>query len=373
MQNNPLNYSNLVAIVRSWLDRQPNKCVYTFLANGEAEAGSLTYEQLDRKARSIAGMLQSLNAKGECALLLYQPGLDYVAAFIGCLYAGVIAVPAYPPHPSRSLSRMLSIITDAQPRFALTTAGITAAIKERFSATPGLKELRCLGTDEIADDFSGTWTEPNIGGDTIAFLQYTSGSTAAPKGVTVSHGNLLANQKMIKRAMGHSEKLQVVSWLPPYHDMGLIGSLLQPLCLGGHCVFMPPVVFLQKPYRWLKAISDFKAHSSGGPNFAYDLCVHKITAEQRETLDLSDWHVAYNGAEPVRHDTLSRFIEAFEPCGFRRQAFYPCYGLAEATLIVSGGLKSAPPVFMTVDKVPWVLKDIIFGSAGVTCLKPIIS
>jgi acyl-CoA synthetase (AMP-forming)/AMP-acid ligase II len=210
--------------------------------------------------------------------------------------------------------------------------------------------LRWLNTDRPVDGLEDAWQEPAIGSDTLAFLQYTSGSTGTPKGVVLSHGNLLYNQRMLQQAFRHTERSTIVGWLPLYHDMGLIGTVLQPLYMGIPCVLMPPMAFLQRPFRWLQAISRFKATCSGGPNFAYDLCVRKVTPEQRATLDLSSWASAFNGAEPVRQETLERFAMAFEPCGFRRQAFHPCYGLAEATLIVSGGQKTTLPTVHTVQK-----------------------
>jgi acyl-CoA synthetase (AMP-forming)/AMP-acid ligase II len=185
--------------------------------------------------------------------------------------------------------------------------------------------------------------------NTLAFLQYTSGSTAQPRGVMLNHGHLLHNEQMIQQAFQQTERSIIVGWLPLYHDMGLIGNVLQPLYAGARCILMSPAHFLQSPVRWLQAISRYKATTSGGPNFAYDLCTRKITSEQRAQLDLSSWTVAFNGSEPVHPDTLDRFIAAFGPCGFRPEAFFPCYGLAEATLFVSGSLKSAPPVIHNID------------------------
>jgi acyl-CoA synthetase (AMP-forming)/AMP-acid ligase II len=319
---------------------QPHECAYTFLVDGETEEVSLTYGELDRQARAIAARLQSVGADGARVLLLYPPGLEYIAAFFGCLYAGMVAVPSYPPRLSRPAPRLQAIVADAEATVALTTTRILSNVERRFAHTPELEALRWLATDDPAED----WRDPEVESDTLAFLQYTSGSTAAPKGVMVSHGNLLHNSALIHQCFEHTPHSRGMVWLPPYHDMGLIGGILQPLYGGFPVVLMSPVAFLQAPLRWLQAISRHRATASGGPNFAYDLCVQRITPEQRETLDLSTWEVAFNGAEPVRHETMERFTAAFEPCGFRREAFYPCYGLAEATLIVSGGLKADPPV-----------------------------
>jgi acyl-CoA synthetase (AMP-forming)/AMP-acid ligase II len=208
--------------------------------------------------------------------------------------------------------------------------------------------MHWLATDDAGVDAADQWREPALNRETLAFLQYTSGSTAAPKGVMVSHGNLLSNERMVQQAFGHTEQSTFAGWLPLYHDMGLIGNVLQPLYIGAACILMAPMAFLQRPVRWLQAISRYRARTSGGPNFAYDLCVRKITDEQRAALDLSSWRVAFNGAEPVRASTLEQFTATFAPCGFRPETFYPCYGLAEATLFVSGGTPAALPIFQTV-------------------------
>jgi natural product biosynthesis luciferase-like monooxygenase protein len=338
----------LVEILQSKTLYQPDKKAFTFLLDGEAEESSITYRELDLQARAIATRLQDLGASEERALLIYPPGLEFITAFFGCLYAGVVAVPAYPPRRNQSLSRLQSIVTDARATIALTTKTTLSNIERQLTESPTLQALHWLATDNIASDLAQTWHKPAISSDTLAFLQYTSGSTGTPKGVMVSHGNLLHNEQMIQQAMQHTEKTIFVGWLPLFHDMGLIGNVLQPLYLGIPCILMSPVAFLQRPLRWLQAISRYKATTSGGPNFAYELCVSKIANEQRKTLDLSSWDVAFNGAEPVRAETLERFAAAFEPYGFRREAFYPCYGMAETTLIVSGGIKSALPVLKTV-------------------------
>jgi amino acid adenylation domain-containing protein len=341
-------FSTLVELLRSRALYQPNHRAYTFLLDGETKEVNLTYAKLDQQARAIASLLQDLGATGERALLLYPPGLEYIAAFFGCLYAGAIAVPSYPPRLNRPDPRLRAIVADAQATIALTTPHILANTTRRFAHSPELEALRWVATGDLASSLAKGWHDPMVNGDTLAFLQYTSGSTAAPKGVAVNHRNILHNERMIQQAFGHTEQSVVVGWLPIYHDMGLIGNVFQPLYVGAPCVLMSPLDFLQEPYRWLQAISHYEAHTSGGPNFAYDLCVRKITPEQRATLDLHSWEVAFNGAEPIRRPTLERFAKAFEPCGFRRETFYPCYGLAEATLFVSGGLKSAPPISYTV-------------------------
>lgn len=330
----------------------PQGQAYRFLSDGETASECMTYAELNEKAKAIAAWLQSHGAAGERALLLYPPGLDYIAAFFGCLYAGVIAVPAYPPQRKRGLPRVQSIARDSQAAYVLTTTGVQKTI-QRLAEAEGetytnLTTLRWLTTDPLPSGMD-SWHEPDINPDTLAFLQYTSGSTGVPKGVMVSHGNLLHNERMIQEAFGHTQEELIVGWLPLYHDMGLIGNVLQPLYLGVPCVLMSPIHFLQKPIRWLSAISRFRATTSGGPNFAYDLCTRQITETQRASLDLSSWTVAFNGAEPIRPGTLERFADTFASCGFKRQSLYPCYGLAEATLLVTGGERAAEPVTRPVD------------------------
>ncbi|WP_233153855.1 type I polyketide synthase [Scytonema sp. HK-05] len=340
----------IVDVLRNRALSQQEQRAYTFLQDGERELNSLTYGELDRISKAIAAQLQSMGASGQRALLLYPSGLEFIAAFFGCLYAGVVAVPAYPPRANQKMSRLEAIIADAEAQVILTTEALLPNIKSRVAQNPELAALSCLATDNIDENQADSWQETPLCGSTLAFLQYTSGSTGTPKGVMVSHENLMHNEKIIQHGMQHTEKTIFVGWLPLFHDMGLIGNMLQPLYLGIPCILMSPEAFLQKPFRWLQAISRYKATTSGGPNFAYDLCVNKITDEQRASLDLSSWQVAFNGAEPVRAETMARFTAAFANCGFRREAFYPCYGMAETTLIVSGGRVSAQPIVQNVQK-----------------------
>ncbi|MGQ9575474.1 MAG: aminotransferase class I/II-fold pyridoxal phosphate-dependent enzyme [Thermoguttaceae bacterium] len=334
----------LVDLLRHRAHYQADDIAFTYLVDGENQQVHLTNRQLDRLARAIGAWLQSLDLPGQRALLVYPPGLDFIAAFFGCLYAGVVAVPVYPPRRNRSLARIQAIADDAEARVALTTTVVMRRVEPLIDETPHLKALTWLATDQIPEGMDQRWGAPTISGDTLAFIQYTSGSTGTPKGVVLNHFNLLHNSALIAHAFEHTRSGLGVFWLPSYHDMGLIGGILQPLYVGRPNILMSPMAFLQKPYRWLSAISRFGGTTSGGPNFAYDLCVRKITSEQKATLDLSSWQVAFNGAEPVQYDTLERFAEAFAPCGFRREAFYPCFGLAEATLIVSGGYAKKEPV-----------------------------
>ncbi|HEX8474389.1 MAG TPA: condensation domain-containing protein [Pyrinomonadaceae bacterium] len=341
--------STLVELLRRRASEQPARSGYTYLADGDSEELALTYSELDARAKTIAATLQKLNMKGERALLLYPPGLDFIVGFFGCLYAGVIAVPAYPPDPNqlaRNLKRLQAIINDAQAKVAITTGGILRKVEKLLEHAPALKALHWLASDTIASesDAGSEWLNPDVTDESIAFLQYTSGSTGAPKGVMLTHGNLLHNAKMVYHAFSHTATDKYISWLPTFHDMGLMAGVLQPLYGGFPVVLMSPISFLQNPFKWLQAITRYRGTTSGGPNFAYDLCLRKINAEQRATLDLSSWTVAFNGAEPVRQETLERFAATFASCGFRKEALFPCYGLAEATLIVSGGIKTIQPI-----------------------------
>lgn len=324
--------------VLAWRAQQtPQGIAYRFLAEGTPEtAQTITYSELQQRAQAIAVLLQDLNCQNQPVLLLYPAGLDYIAAFFGCLYAGAIAVPAYPPRPNRSLDRIQAMVQDAGATVALTDQATLQKLERRLAETPQLRSLYCLSTDGLQPDLAQQWCPPAIEANTLALLQYTSGSTALPKGVMISHDNLLHNSDLISRCFGNTATSRGVSWLPPYHDMGLVGGILQPLYVGAEMTLMAPVSFLQRPVRWLEAISHYRATTSGGPNFAYDLCVRKATAEHIQALDLSSWTLAFTGAEPIHQSTLNQFAAAFSPSGFQLEAFYPCYGMAETTLIITG-------------------------------------
>ncbi|MBM4089215.1 MAG: AMP-binding protein, partial [Planctomycetes bacterium] len=339
--------SSLIQLLRVRAATQPDDRAFTFLGDGEVEESWVTFQQLDARARRLAGWLQSEGACGERVLLLYPSGLEFIAAFFGCLYAGAVAVPAYPPRRNRAMPQVRAILADARAKIALTTSSLLPDIEGRLTSEPELATVRWQATDTIEASCAVAWREPDVSDNTLAFLQYTSGSTGMPKGVMVSHGNLIQNEEMIGHAFQTTRRSIGVSWLPLYHDMGLIGLVLHPLYIGAHSILMSPVSFLQRPIRWLKAISDYRATISGGPNFAYELCTEKIAPGQCAGLDLSCWEVAFSGAEPVKAEALERFASAFAPCGFRRKAFYPCYGMAEATLIITGGLKDEQPVLRT--------------------------
>ncbi len=340
--------NSLVDILQWRAKNQPHQLAYRFLVDGEYNEVCLSYQELDRRARSIAALLQSSARVGDRALILFPPGLDFIVAYFGCLYARVIAIPAYPPHPNRlekTLPTIFRIADDAKPSVALLTSMLFENINSKNTIRDKFGNIKFLVTDRDDDinDLAEKWQQTGIAGNDTAFLQYTSGSTTIPRGVMVTHSNLMHNLGFIEESFGLTSKSETVFWLPPYHDMGLIG-ILQSLYTGYPVTLMPHLMFLQRPFRWLQAISRFHATCSGGPNFAYDLCTRKVKPEQREQLDLSSWEVAFNGAEPIYNKTLEQFANYFSPCGFRREAFLPCYGLAEATLMVVGAPKSRSPV-----------------------------
>jgi acyl-CoA synthetase (AMP-forming)/AMP-acid ligase II/acyl carrier protein len=336
--------SHLVELLQARSRQQPQQRAYTFLENGTTPTAHLTYKQLDQQAQNIAAYLQTVAIPGDRALLVYPAGLEFITAFIGCLYAGMIAVPVYPPRPNRSLHRLKAIATDAQATIALTTASLLTQIKTKQVAIPELENLNWIATDNLIPQ-PENWHPPEISPNTLAFLQYTSGSTGTPKGVMVSHGNLLHNLQSIQKAFELTPDSVSLSWLPHYHDMGLVDGILEPLYTGYLGVLMPPAAFLQSPIRWLKAISHYRVTHSGGPNLGYELCVQKITHEQQQELDINCWSSAYNGAEPIRPETLEQFTTKFISCGFQPHFFYPCYGMAESTLMITGvNLKDEPTV-----------------------------
>ncbi len=342
------SFSNLVELLRYRALHQPNQTAFTFLENEEGLESTLTYQQLDAKARAIAVYLQNILTPGDRVLLLYPPGLDYIAAFFGCLYAELIAIPLYSPRNNRYMLRIQAIMEDSQAQIALTNNQSLINVQTLLNRVPDLKKIQWLATDQIDENFAAQWESKSVSSVSLAYLQYTSGSTSTPKGVMISHENALCNSAEIAISWGTGADSILVSWLPHFHDFGQIYGVIQPIYNGFPCIFMSPASFIQKPSRWLKAISDYKATHSGAPNFAYDLCADKIKLEQRENLDLSSWEVTINGAEPVRKQTLENFYQAFAPYGFRWSTFYPGYGLAEATLKVSSARKKNSPTILTI-------------------------
>lgn len=342
------DFPSFVDLLRDRAGSDPDRLAFSFLQDGEVETDRWTLQDLDRRARAIAACLLERGLSKKRALLLYNPSLEFVASFFGCLYANVVAVPAYPPRSSQLVNRLNLIIQDARASIALTTVSLKGSI-DKYLSSGQCSQIDCIATDDVDLSWSSHWRRGGIEPHDLAFLQYTSGSTGSPKGVMVSHGNLISNSHFINECFEVRSGTTAVSWLPPYHDMGLVGGILQPLFIGASMILMPPVAFLQRPFRWLSAISRFKAGASGGPNFAYDLCAKQIKPEQIDQLNLESWQLAFSGAEPVRAQTLQTFSDTFARCGFRKEAFLPCYGLAENTLIVTGGHRSSRPVIRVFD------------------------
>ncbi|MET8452074.1 fatty acyl-AMP ligase [Streptomyces sp. NPDC005209] len=350
---------SLVDLLTTHASNHPDRTAYRYLVTGDSDAQtqSLTYARLAVRSRAVAAWLQERGLAGSRAMLLYPPGLDFICGYLGCLSAGVVAVPGVPPQGRaqnhRALTRMKRLIADADAKVILGGRDVIAALDAMAEHLPELDGIARVATEDIPDETAPAWREPDLTADSVAFLQYTSGSTSAPRGVMVTHGNLLDNERVITERMGHTpdtlaayDHEMFVSWLPVYHDMGLIGPVLNTVYLGATATLFSPLHFLQQPARWLTAVSRYRPHTSGGPNFAYELCLKHAGPDLLDGLDLSSWKVAFNGAEPVRAATLRRFAETFGEAGFRREALYPCYGLAEATLMVTGGTVDTPPTLL---------------------------
>ena len=325
---------NFVEVVERWSELRGDRLAFAELDVRAEVRARTSFRALAERARAIAGALAGLAPPGERALILFPPGIDFVAGFVGCLYAGTLAVPVYPPRSIDDGPRLAGIVASAAPRVVVSTRAFLARIEPMLAAVRALAGVPRLAIDDLA---SHAWALPRLGPASLAFLQYTSGSTGRPRGVMVRHGNLLANEQVIQQRTGHdSDRTVFAGWLPLYHDMGLIGNVLHSAYLGIPCYLMSPLDFVKRPVAWLEAISRYRVTTSGGPSFAYDHCARRIPDDAVGALDLSSWDLAFNGAEPVRGDVLDRFAGKFARAGFRRQAFYPCYGLAESTLMVTG-------------------------------------
>ncbi len=330
---------------------QPNKTAFIYLVDGEHETFEVTYAELDKLAKTIAGYLQKHKAQGERALLLYPSGIDYIAAFFGCLYAGVIAIPLYQLRNNQTaLSRMHSVFQDAQAKFILSTSEHLQTFQNNPEVMNYFHNITTIATDYIDDSYKKFFSQAPY--HKISYLQYTSGSTGNPKGVMVGHHNLLHNSHIIQQAWGNNESSTIISWLPLHHDFGLIGIILQAIYSGSLCVLMSPVHFVKKPLRWLQTINDYNGNISCAPNFAYDLCIEEIKPDQLIDLDLSSWYIACNGAEQVRPTTIEKFTRKFRVCGFNSTAFTPAYGMAEATLFTTSKLiTSEEPKYINISKI----------------------
>lgn len=337
----------LVDALRQRAETLPDYEIYRFV-DDDGVASDVTFGELDQQARRIATALAERYEPGDRVLLIYPPGPEFVAAFLGCLYAGILAVPLAVERPRRPSIRLAAVAENCQPRALLSTARVLETLT--LPDAPGCPpQNHWLATDRLTAD-PDRWTVVPVDVDQPAFLQYTSGSTSTPKGVIVTHGNLAHNLETITEAFDLDPNTdRGVIWLPNYHDMGLIGGLLMPLFVAVPTEIFPPATFLRRPLRWLQAMSDGKATITGGPNFAYEVCLRKVTDEQLAGFDLSSWRLAFCGAEPVRASTLEAFARRFARCGFQPEAFFPCYGLAESTLFVTGGHCNEEPRLLTVD------------------------
>lgn len=336
--------STLVDLLRWRAEHQPHRDAFMFTRPGDSGAIHMSYAELDCQARAIAALLQDRGSTGKPVLILHSPGLEYIAAFFGCLYAGAIAIPAYPPHSARSIPRIQAIAEDSQAEVVLTTAKTLADLRRYFSLVPHLKSLNWIATDMLGDEEADQWQEFKTNPSSLAFLQYTSGSTGSPRGVMVTHSNLVCNVTELARISRQNPDSRVVTWVPPFHDLGLICGLLLPFFVGCPATIILPTSFLQRPFFWLETVSSLQATMSHAPNFAFELCCNKITPEQIAKLDLSHWDVAACGGEPIRKETIDRFAQTFKAAGFRYDAFFPGYGMAETTLVLAANFQARPPV-----------------------------
>ena len=347
----PADARSLVDVLRYRAANQGECRAYTFLADGESRESAMTYAQLDESARAVAATLQGRIAAGDRVLLMFPPGLSFVSAFLGCLYAGGVPVPLNPPRSNRHMNRVHAVVADAGAAIALTDSASASKIAQALAGDAlagGAQACTVIAVDTIEASAAADWRPIEIAPESPAFLQYTSGSTGTPKGVVVTHANLMANEAAITEGAAIRQGDVGVIWLPMYHDMGLIGGVLNPLYCGYPCVLMAPTQFLQDPIRWLRAITRYRGTVSAAPNFALELCLKSIKPADLHALDLSSWRVGLNGAEPVRAETLERFTTVFGRCGFDAETHYPSYGLAEATLFVTGGRVDAEALLLAV-------------------------
>lgn len=341
------NLRSLVALLARRAAEQADDRAYVFVSDRGTEEAALTFRQLRETATALAARLIASAQPGDRAILVFPPGIEFMVAFFGCLMAGIIAVPMMMPRRNSARDSSAAILANCTPELALTTS--TFALRGDLQARFAQENIRWIEVDLTeAADATVDLQEPAP--DDIAFLQYTSGSTSEPKGVMVSHANLLANLEMIRIALGNTRQSTYVNWVPLYHDMGLILNALQALYVGATCVLMAPNAFMQRPVGWLRAISHYRAEVACGPNFGFDLCVSRYRADQMDGVDLSSLRIALNGAEPVRADTIARFIETFAPHGLDSRAIYPAYGMAEATLLISGGTRGGGHVMRSVSR-----------------------
>jgi acyl-CoA synthetase (AMP-forming)/AMP-acid ligase II len=331
----PASAGTMVDCLEAWASRTPDHTVFRFLGGDGRETSRLQFSALRENARAIAAALKQFEVRRQPVVVLLPTGPHYIASVFACWYAGAIAVPSFPGNGRRAVERLAALVSDCRPAAMIAERQFIRTCEKFGGERPELRVVPWLAIEDISAGCAGD--PAPIGPDEVAVLQYTSGSTSEPRAVILSHQNLMHSQRAISLAFEHSADKIGVNWLPLHHDMGLIGNVLQPVYAGGSCVMISPMTFALNPLVWLQAVSRYHAATSGGPNFAFDLCARKATEDDIANLDLSAWKVAYIGAEPVRVKTLERFARRFVSCGFQPTAFYPCYGLAEAALMVSGG------------------------------------
>ncbi|TYO61634.1 fatty acyl-AMP ligase [Bradyrhizobium hipponense] len=340
-------FRSLVAVLARRAADQGDDRAYVFVSDRGTEEAALTFRQLHDAATALASRLIATARPGDRAILVFPPGIEFLVAFFGCLMAGIIAVPMMMPRRNSARDASAAILANCAPSVALTTSAF--ALRDDLHARFERERIRWVEVD-LSSDASEAHEMPEPAPNDVVFLQYTSGSTSEPKGVMVSHANLLANLEMIRLALGNTRQSTYVNWVPLYHDMGLILNALQALYVGATCVLMAPNAFMQRPLGWLRAISHYRAEVACSPNFGFDLCVSRHRAEQMDGIDLSSLRIALNGAEPVQADTIARFTATFAPYGFDPRAVYPAYGMAEATLLISSGKRGDGHVTRSVSR-----------------------
>jgi acyl-CoA synthetase (AMP-forming)/AMP-acid ligase II len=361
-------HASVVSWFRTRVERREHAIAFTCLNDGELDEAHLTWAELDRRARAIAAALRDRMGRGDRAILIYPTGLDFIEAFWGCLYAGIVAVPVPEPFHPRQIARYRAILADAGTDRVLTTGALEPTLRKWFGSDD---RLEWIATDRIRSAWADRWSLPALADHDLAFIQYTSGSTGLPRGVMITQRNLLANCRMLTRWFEAGEDTVLVSWLPLFHDMGLVGKLSVASYAGSRCVMMSPLAFLQKPVRWLAAISRYGGEISGSPDFGFALAARKVRPEQLEALDLSRWRMAPNGSEPVRASTLRRFYEVFRDCGFRWETFRPSFGMAETTLFIAGSPQGTPPTIRQLDAESYArrrLAPVRYGEPAVTAV-----
>jgi len=353
LKNNPEplvhNCTTYTDVIKNWTNKKPNHVVFRFLQDGINENESFTYNQLETRSKALGAAMQNIGKKGDRVLLLFQPGLSYVASLYACFYSGFIAVPAYPPRRNKGIERIHTIINDSEATICLVSQQVYNDVKNNLQNDNILNKLKWIIYEDITDGDAEKFNETIISANDVALIQYTSGSTGNPKGVMITQLNILYNSEYIRQSFGLNDKSVGVNWLPIFHDMGLIGGILQAAYVGGVNIGMPPMAFLKRPLNWLKAIEKYGGTTAGGPNFSYDYCIQKTTDEECENLDLSTIDVFFCGAEPIRKSTYTNFTDKFTISKSKEQQLYSCYGMAETTLIVTGGNQNDKPKYLNID------------------------